>query len=350
MKPARTASRIRAKVSATPGLKDVARLAGVSPATVSRAVNTPGLLDADTLSRVQEAVRKLRYVPNAQARALRSKRTYTLGAIVPTFDYAFYATTTSALEKEIEPLGYALFLGSHHFDLKKEVRLTRALIERGVEAFMFVGLDHDPELFVMLEEHRRPYVLTWAVDRSGRHPSIGFDPKAAAFELAEGLVGMGHRRFGIITAPHPGNDLARSRTAGIVEALKLRGIARKSYAIEFARISVQSGAEAMERLLALPQRPTAVIATNDALAVGALMACRAAGVKVPDDISISGSGNSELGASQSPPLTGVRVPVADIGQAAAQYLTDRLEGRATEMLQEFQFSVLWRGSTAPVKG
>lgn len=332
---------------AAPGLKDVARLAGVSPATVSRAVNQPNLLDTDTLRRVQEAVRKLRYVPNAQARALRSKRTYAIGAVVPTFDYAFYATTTSALENSIEERGYALFLASHHFDPKKEVRLTRALIERGVEAFMFVGLDHDPELFVMLEEHKRPYVLTWALDRTERHPSIGIDTEAAAFELAEGLIAMGHKRFGLITAPHAGNDLARSRTAGVMSAMRKHGLPKTSCRIEFARISVQSGAEAMEKLLALSARPSAVIGTNDALAVGARMACRTAGLKVPEDVSITGAGNSELGRSQDPPMTGVGVPVAEIGQAAATYLMGCLEGGTVQRLREFDFSVLWRGSTAP---
>lgn len=330
-----------------PGLKDVARLAGVSPATVSRAVNQPALLDAETLRRVQEAVRKLRYVPNAQARALRSKRTFTMGAVVPTFDYAFYATTTSALEHAIEERGYALFLASHHFDLKRELRLTRALIERGVEAFMFVGLDHDPELFVMLEEYNRPYVLTWALDRSERHPSIGIDTHAGAFELADGLLRMGHRHLGLITAPHAGNDLARNRTAGVLEALRKHGLPKKYCQIEFARISVQSGAEAMEKLLALPKRPTAVIGTNDALAVGARMACRAAGLRVPEDMSITGAGNSELGRSQDPPLTGVGVPVSEIGKAAATYLMGCLEGKGVQRLREFPFKVLWRASTAP---
>jgi LacI family transcriptional regulator len=157
------------------GLKDVARVAGVSATTVSRALNSPEMLDAETLSRVQKAVQKLRYMPNAQARALRSQRSFALGAVVPTFEYAFYASTTGALESSVEPEGFALFLASHHFDLKKEVKLTRALIERGVEGFMFIGLDHDPELFVLLNEYRRPYVLAWALDRTGRHASVGYD-------------------------------------------------------------------------------------------------------------------------------------------------------------------------------
>ena len=103
----------------------------------------------------------------------------------------------------------------------------------------------------------------------------------------------------------------------------------------------------MEKLLALPDRPTAVIGSNDALAVGARMACRTAGLKVPEDVSITGAGNSELGRSQDPPMTGVGVPVAEIGQAAATYLVGCLEGESVQRLREFDFTVLWRGSTAP---
>ena len=170
--------------SGVPGLKDVAKVAGVSPATVSRALNSPAMLDAGTLSRVQDAIQKLRYMPNAQARALRNQRSFTLAAVVPTFSYAFYAATTGALENAIEPQGFALFLASHQFDLAKEVRLTRALIERGVEAFMFIGLDHDPELFVLLNEYKRPYVLAWALDRTGRHVSVGYDIFASMSAIA----------------------------------------------------------------------------------------------------------------------------------------------------------------------
>lgn len=330
-----------------PVLKDVARLAGVSPATVSRALNTPDMLDADTLSRVQEAVRKLRYMPNAQARALRNQRSYTIGAVLPTFDYAFYSVATSALESDIEEHGYALFLASHHFNPAKEVRVTRALIERGVEAFMFVGMDHDPELFVLLNDFHRPYVLVWALDRSGRHPSIGFDIQAASFALADRLVRLGHRRFGMISAAYAGNDIARNRRVGVEAALNAHGLVLDPSNIEFTQISVAAGTEAMARLLERPNRPTAVITTNDALGVGALIACREANVAVPTEISVAGAGNSELGATHFPSLTSIRGPVAEVGRAAADYLMARLDGKDRPQLQEFPFDIIWRDSTGP---
>jgi LacI family transcriptional regulator len=332
---------------AAPVLKDVARLAGVSAATVSRALNVPRLLDAETLARVQDAVRKLRYVPNGQARALRSQRSFTIGAIVPSFDYALYARATSSLEREIESRGYALILGSNHYDLKTELRLTRALIERGVDAFMFVGSDHDPELFVTLTELGRPYVLTWGIDRSGRHPSVGFDSQAATRAMTRYLIGLGHRNFGLISTPHEGNDRARERTAGVRSALQAQGLELKTSHIEFAPIALAAGTQAMEKLLALADRPTAVIATNDVTAVGAMIACRSAGIVIPRDISITGVDNTDLGATQTPGLSSIQTPIVELGRMAAHYLMARLDGEDFEMPRELPFEIVLRGSTGP---
>src|SRR5580765_7902502 len=122
--------------------KDVARLAGVSTATVSRVLNTPEQVDANTLRLVRDAVTKLRYVPHGAARALRSHRSQMVGAVVPSFAYALYARTTSAMQAVLDASGYAMVLAEHHYDLASEVRITEQLIRRGVDAFVFVGLDH----------------------------------------------------------------------------------------------------------------------------------------------------------------------------------------------------------------
>jgi LacI family transcriptional regulator len=330
--------------------KDVAQLAGVSTATVSRALNLPAQLDPATLARVREAIRKLRYVPHGVARALRSQRSRMIGAVVPSFDYALYARTTSALQKVLDEHGYALVLAAHHYDLGNELRATAQLLEHGVEAFAFVGLDHAPELFALLGEFERPYVLTWGVDTSLAHPSIGFDSRAATLALANHLLDIGHTRIGLITAHHAGNDRARERTAGVRMALAARGLALGEDRIQYGTISLASGAEAMKKLLALDPRPTAVIATNDVFAVGAMLACREAGLRIPEDVSITGVDNTDLGATQTPGLTSVRTPIVEIGHAAALHLVARLEGRPVERCQKLPFELVLRGSVAPPRG
>lgn len=329
-------------------LKDVARLAGVSTATVSRALNMPARVDPATLVRVRQAVARLRYVPHGAARALRSQRSYTLGAVVPSFDYALYARTTSAVESTLDGLGYSLLLAAHHYDLRTEVRLTRTMIQRGVEAFVFVGLDHDPELYVLLEEFARPYVLAWGVDRTRAHSSVGFDNRKATHDMTSHLITLGHRQFGLITAPHEGNDRARERSAGVQGALAEHGIALAPSRIRYGSISLASATAAMRELLALVPRPTAVIATNDVFAVGAMLACREAGVRIPEEISVTGVDNTDLGATQTPSLTSISTPIVEIGRAAAQHLVARLEGKPFHRCQELPFELILRGSIGPV--
>src|SRR5262245_38895457 len=130
-------------VSRRSSAKDVARLAGVSTATGSRVLNSPQRVDAKTQGRVREAVAKLRYVPHGAARALRSRRSQMVGAVVPSFDYALYARTTSAMQGVLDAHGYAMVLAEHHYDLATEVRVTEQLVRHGVDAFVFVGLAHD---------------------------------------------------------------------------------------------------------------------------------------------------------------------------------------------------------------
>jgi LacI family transcriptional regulator, galactose operon repressor len=326
--------------------KDVARLAGVSTATVSRALNSPDDVDTDTRRRVETAIEQLRYVPHGAARALRSRRSKMIGAVVPSFDYALYARTTSALQAVLDERGYALVLATHYYDLATEVRVTEQLITHRVDAFAFVGLDHDPRLYALLNNYGRPYVLTWGVDPSGMHPSIGFDNRAATYEMTSYLIDLGHRRFGLISAPTAGNDRARERGAGVRAALTAHGLTLPDAYVQYGSISLASAAQCMEKLLALRQRPTAVVATNDVFAVGAMMKCRELGVRIPEDVAITGVDNTDLGATQTPPLTSIRTPIVEVGRRAALQLIARLEGQPVDLQQTLPFELVKRGSAA----
>jgi LacI family transcriptional regulator len=331
--------------------KDVARLAGVSTATVSRVINSPGQVDAETQRVVREAVTKLRYVPHGAARALRSHRSRMVGAVVPSFEYALYARTTSAMQAVLDNEGYSLVLAEHHYDLGAELRVTRQLVGHGVDAFVFVGLHHDPALFSLLENYGRPYVLTWGVDPMRQHPSVGFDNRAATYAMTQHLIGLGHRRFGLLSAPTEGNDRATERGAGVRAALAQSGLALADDHVQYGPISLAAASGMMKKLLALAPRPTAVVCTNDVFAVGAMIACREAGVRIPEDISITGVDNTDLGATQTPGLTSIRTPIVEVGRAAAAQVIARLEGREHEAFQTLPFELVNRGSTArPAKG
>lgn len=326
--------------------RDVARLAGVSTATVSRVRNSPEQVDPATRERVLAAIAKLRYVPHGAARSLRSQRSRLIGAIVPSFDYALYARTTSALQRRLNELGYSLVLAEHHYDLQAELQAAAQLVEHGVDALMLVGLDHAQALFTLLEEHDRPYVLTWGVDPAGRHPSIGFDNRAATEAVTRHLLDLGHRRLGLLSAPLEGNDRARARGEGVRAALAERGLALDPACVQHAPISLAAAESAMALILALDERPTAVVATNDVFAVGGMVACRRAGLRIPEDLSITGVDNTDLGATQTPGLTSIRTPIIEIGRAAADQLVARLERRPATLFERFPIEIVLRGSTA----
>ncbi len=296
--------------------KDVARLAGVSTATVSRVINSAAQVDEATRHLVLDAIDKLGYVPHGAARALRSDRSKMVGAIVPSFSYALYARTTSALQTALDARGYAMVLAEHHYDLAAEVRILDQLIGIGVDAFAFVGLHHAPGLFTRLERYGRPYVLTWGVDPMRRHPSIGFDNRAATYAMTRHLLALGHRRFGLISAPTRDNDRALERGAGVRAALAEAGLSLDDRCVQYGAIDLETAASMMRRILALPDRPTAVIGTNDVFAVGALLACRETGVSVPGEMSITGVDNTELGATQVPALTSIGTPIVEVGRNA----------------------------------
>jgi LacI family transcriptional regulator len=337
----------RPKQKARSGAKDVAQLAGVSTATVSRVLNNSQQVDPETRRRVLEASAKLRYVPHGAARSLRSHRSKMVGAIVPSFDYALYARTTSALHQRLDEQGYALVLAEHHYDLAAETRIAGQLVEHGVDAFVLVGLDHEQALFTLLEDYGRPYVLTWGVDPAQRHPSIGFDNRAATYQAGRHLIELGHRRIGLLSAPVAGNDRARERGEGLRLALAEHGLSLDPAHIAHAPISLAAAQAAMEGLLQLPEPPTAVVATNDVFAVGAMLACRKAGIDVPGRMSITGVDNTDLGATQTPGLTSVATPVTQLGRAAAEQLVARLEGATWDAFQLYPVELVRRGSTAP---
>jgi LacI family transcriptional regulator len=328
-------------------LADVARLAGVSTATVSRALNLPHKVKRPTLSRVRQAVETLGYVAHGAARALASRRTRTVGAVIPTLDNAIFANTTHALQKTLDEAGYTLLLASHEFSPDTEVRVTRALIERGVDGLVLLGTTHHPELFRLIAAHGIPYVLTWALDRSGTHPCIGFDNRRAAVQLARYLLEIGHREFAMISGITAGNERARERLEGVRETLLARGARLAPERIVEKPFTLTAGREGLRQVMKGMPRPTAVICGNDVLAIGAMAECGALGLAIPREVSITGFDDMEIASMVSPPLTTVRFPTAELGAYAAADLLKRIAGEPVEMRRELPVELVVRGSTAP---
>ncbi|OGA47614.1 MAG: hypothetical protein A3F74_23025 [Betaproteobacteria bacterium RIFCSPLOWO2_12_FULL_62_58] len=328
-------------------LIDVARLAQVSTATVSRALSNPGRVSAQALRRVESAVQQLRYVPHGAARALRSQRTRAIGAVVPTLSNAIFADYTQALHKALEARGYRMLLACNEYDPVSEEALVAPLLEHGIDALVLVGRDHSAGLFRNMEEHRLPYVLTWTTSDSSERPCIGFRNREAAAHVADYLIDLQHREFAMIAGIGRGNDRARERVEGVRMALAARGLQLKPARILESPYSFMAGRQAMRKLMSLTPQPTAVICGNDVLAIGALAECHAMGVDVPRTVSITGFDDMQMASITIPPLTTVRVPTEKLGQLAADYIVNRVEGAEGTVTPELTVDLVVRGTTGP---
>jgi LacI family transcriptional regulator len=334
----------------TAKLADVARLARVSTATVSRALTQPDKVKPATAARIRQAVQALGYVTHGAARALASRRTHTIGAVIPTLDNAIFANTAHALQKTLDDAGYTLLLACHDFDAEVEARVTRALIERGVDGLVLLGATHHPSVLGMLDSQQIPYVLTWALDANSRHPCVGFDNRAAAISVTRHLLELGHREFAMISGITAGNERASERLEGVRQALAERDLALAPGRVLQKPYTFAAGREGARELLSRAPRPTAIVCGNDVLAIGALAGCQDAGLAVPRQVSVTGFDDLEIAAVVTPALTTVHFPTAELGSRAAQQLLARLGGRPFEMRTELPVELVVRASTALPSG
>lgn len=325
-------------------LEDVARLAGVSSATVSRALSRPDLLQEVTLERVRAAIAQLNYVPGGAARALASGKTLTVGAVVPTLDHAIFARAIQAMQAELAENSYQLLLAAHDYTPALEATAVRAMLARGVDALMVVGSDHLDETWSLLTSTAVPVVLSWSFDP--RLPSVGFDNVAAGRLMADHLLGLGHRRFGMISGFTHANDRARMRVAGVRAGLAAHGLELPAANVVEVPFTLAGGRSGGSELLGRAEPPTAIICGNDLLAAGALFEAQARGLAVPGDVSIGGIDNLEIAAHLTPPLTTVHLPTKDLGRMVARHLLARLKGEEQPLRQELPIDLVVRRSTA----
>ncbi len=329
------------------GIQDVARLAKVSISTVSRVLNASAPVSPEIQGKVEMAVRALNYVPHGAARALASRRSQTVGAIVPTVDNAIFAKAIAAFQKRLSGAGYTLLLACSEYDLQREFLAAKALVERGVDALMLVGTVHERGLEPLLEGRGVPYVNTWALDSADRVPCVGFDNLQAVRKLVHFLMDLGHRQFAMLAGVTRDNDRAKARVDGLKQALTERGLEIGDAAILESAYGIAEARVQARRLLRLTPRPSVIVCGNDVLATGAIFECQAQGLTVPGDVSICGFDDLELSQHLSPGLTTMHVPSETIGELAADYLLGVLAGRPMPRSVELEVSLVVRGSTGP---
>lgn len=312
---------------------DVAREAGVSMATVSRVVNGNPNVKPATRKKVLDIIKKLGYRPNAVARGLASKKTTTVGVVIPDISNAFYSEVTRGIEDIATMYHYNIILSNSDLQQEKELRLIETLLEKQVDGLLFLG-------GLVTEEHRNifsqanvPIVLAATKDEKQQLPSVLIDQKQAAFEATSILIQEGNERIALISGPLTDTVKGYPRYLGYKEAILEAGMELDDSLISIGDYRYKSGYESMISLLKLEKRPTAVFVVSDEMAVGAIHAIQDSGLKVPEDISVMGFHNIPLASQVRPLLSSVSVPMYDIGAVAMRLLTKYMDNEEVHTSQ-----------------
>ena len=327
-------------------VEDVALAAGVSGATVSRALNRTGAVSEDIRRRIDQAVAELGYVPNGAARALASQKAHAIGAVVPTIENTNFAITAEAAQRRLVEAGYNFLVASTAYSPEREADHVQSLVAHGVDGIILVGAQRDPQIIEFLNARRVPYVVTWTLTHDDT-PSVGFDNAEAARRLANHLLDLGHRQIAVIAGLTRNNDRAAARLEGVRRALGERGLEVPKEMLIERPYRIAEGQFALRALVSMTPWPTAIICGNDQLALGALVECGRRGIAVPRDLSIVGFDDLEFAGQIAPSLTTIHVPAEEIGLRAAEYLLARIAGQPVATTTEVAVNLIVRESSGP---
>lgn len=328
-------------------IEEVARQAGVSPATVSRVLNGTAIVSVSLKERVQQTAREMGYFAHGAARALAAGRSRAMGAAVPTLTNTIFSDAIEAFQQRLDAAGHTMLLGTFDYDPEQELRTVRTMIERGVDGLLLVGVHQKPELLALLEASGLPFVQSWATPGSSPYPIIGYDLASVPRLMVEHLVALGHRQFGVVAGLTEHNDRVTARLTGLKAALRERKLTLPAKRIVYTNYRMADTRRAFRELQSRGPLPTALIANNDVVAMAIVAEARAQGIDVPGQLSVIGVGDLEFAANLSPPLTTIQTPKRDIGQLAAGYLLARSLGEDMPLPGPLPLELVVRGTTAP---
>ncbi|WP_241015083.1 LacI family DNA-binding transcriptional regulator [Burkholderia sp. Ac-20379] len=331
-------------------LRDVAKFAGVSSATVSRMMNKPEAVSNELRERIAAAISHLGWVPHAAARALATQRTGTIGAVFPTVSNEHFATAIQALQEALESAGYTLLLGCSQYDTEREYNQIRNMLERGVDAVVLVGESHHPDLYPTLAQRGVPFVNTFTYRKESPHLCVGIDNHKAFFDFTTYLLNLGHRRFAMLSQTADSNDRARARRDGVRDALAEHGLGISAAHMAEGFWGVGVGRTLFSQVMDTPQPPTAIICGNGTFAIGAMLEATRRGYDIPNALTLAGFDDFEIMSELPVPLTTVSVPSAEIGRTAAQMILAELSGEHWPGSVECEATIIVRASSAPPPG
>ncbi len=332
-------------------IKDVARLAGVSVATVSRTLSAPDVVTESTRKKVMAAVEQTGYVTNALASNFRRRRSQNIVVLVPDISNPFFSSIIQGIELVAMKSHYRILLGDTQQSVVRERAYSELVLQRQADGIICLGMNIPFEYDCRRKNPDPKWPpIVMACEYSGDIPlpTVLIDNRQAAKEVVEHLIELGHKNIAYINGPKD-SPLSRDRQKGFKAAMKKASLKVEQCYIAEGDFSLVAGYAAAVKLLKTASRPTALFCANDKMAIGAMNAARDSGLRIPEDLSVAGFDDIDFASYSYPPLTTIHQPRARIGMRAMEIMLQCLEGKKppqSELILPHELIV--RGSTGPV--
>lgn len=327
---------------------DIAKKAGVSTATVSRVINGSNHpIKEETRQKILQIARELNYRPNAIAKSLAGGKSYTVALLIPSITNDFYTQICEVIEEKLEEKGYHTYLCNTRRSVEKESRYVESLIARQVDGVIFSPTRVKPEDNQVnldnIDKLKKHGIAVVAFGSQFKGVSqIYINTYQGALDATRYLISLGHKRIGFIDGLKAGTR--KSRRRGYIKALEEFQIEFDPSLVAEGNLEIEDGYSCTLKLLGLKQPPTAILAVNNLMAVGALKAAKDLGLDVPEDLSVIGFDDSMLSKVVDPSLTVIKQPLKEIGEAAVKLLMDQLEGNKIHDTIQLQTRMITRES------
>jgi LacI family repressor for deo operon, udp, cdd, tsx, nupC, and nupG len=330
-------------------MKDVAEMAGVSTATVSRALMNPEKVSAPTRQKVEQAVLAVGYSPHALARNIKRNESRTILVIVPDICDPFFADVIQGIERTAAENGYLVLIGDCAQQNQQEKTFINLIITKQIDGMLLLGSNLPFDASKEEQRNLPPMVMANEFAPELELPTVHIDNLTAAFEAVNYLQQLGHQRIACVAGPEK-MPLCQYRLQGYIQALRRNNVAVDSQYITRGDFTYDAGAQALTTLMALPSPPTAIFCHSDVMAIGVLSQAKKMGLRIPQDLSIIGFDDIKLCQYCDPPLTTVAQPRLQIGQQAMLLLLEQLQGHSVQSGSRLlESELIIRGSTSAPK-
>jgi LacI family gluconate utilization system Gnt-I transcriptional repressor len=328
-----------------PTMKDLARRAGVSPITASRALSDSTAVKYETAKRVRQAAEELGYLRNHAARTFSARGSRLVSLIVPNVSNSVFALTIEGLNDVLSAAGYSIVIGYSGYSKYEEERLLRSLLGYQPEGVILTGLTHTDGTRELLRRFAKPVVEIWNLGLECIDVAVGFSNFEAAASMTRYLVGQGHRHLAYAGGTQTDNDRTQAREAGFRHVLKQAGLPVREDLISSLPMELESGSWLAQTIARMKHRPDALFAASDIIAAGFILECSRIGIRVPFDIAVAGFDDTPLAHAIEPRLTTVYIPQRQIGMVAAETILSKIKGTARGAVHhDLGFEIIVRSS------